>query len=102
MPNQVNSVDRALLREHFTLLRSPPPTIKTFGMSKGSFSLWCFTPSVAWRALTSASASTSTSTGLRSAVLASGTLHPLDKFARDFAAPFPVQYAGEHVIDSQK
>ncbi len=99
MPNQVNSVDRALLREHFTLLRSPPPTSKTFGMSKGSFSLWCFTPSVAWRALTSTA---SASTGLRSAVLASGTLHPLDKFARDFAAPFPVQYAGEHVIDSEK
>ncbi len=99
----VLTVDYATLSEHYTLLRSTEESTttnkkgsSTFGYSRGTnFSLWCFTPGVAWRALKA--------TGLRSVVLASGTLHPLSQFRSDFGpGSFPVGYEGEHVIDAPK
>ncbi len=95
----VHTVDGATLKEHYTFLRTKNSSSfegrSSFGFSRGShFQLWCFTPSVAWRAIRS--------TGLRSMVMASGTLHPLSQFAADFDAPFPVQFTGSHVIDSAK
>ncbi len=95
----IQSIDRAVLRDHYTLLHSSSSSssdgASEFGYSKGTrFSLWCFTPGVAWRTLKA--------TGLRAVVLASGTLHPLSQFPADFCADFPVQFVGEHVIDGPK
>lgn len=57
-------------------------------------SFWCFQSSVAMRSLIKE--------GVRSIIVASGTLSPLESFAHELAIPFPVTLENPHVVDSSQ
>jgi Fanconi anemia group J protein len=57
------------------------------------FNMWCFNAAVVFRDLDSKA---------RSILLASGTLSPLDSFAGELGAAFPVRVEAPHVINPQK
>jgi regulator of telomere elongation helicase 1 len=61
------------------------------GMAAGpTLSFWCFTPGVVMTALQRE--------GVRSIVLTSGTLSPMNSFAHELKLPFPVRLENPHVI----
>ena len=55
-----------------------------------TLSFWCFTPGVVMTALQRM--------GVRSIVLTSGTLSPMNSFAHELKLPFPVRLENPHVI----
>ena len=55
-----------------------------------TFSLWCFSPGVAMKALKRL--------GVRSMLLTSGTLSPMKSFATSMQVPFPIQLSNGHVV----
>ena len=55
---------------------------------------WCFSPKTTMRSLQDL--------GMRSMLMTSGTLAPLDGFAAEFGIPFPVTLENGHVIDPRK
>jgi regulator of telomere elongation helicase 1 len=59
-----------------------------------TLSYWCFSPGYAMTDLTAQ--------GVRSIVLTSGTLSPLDSFSSELHIDFPVRYEGPHVISKQQ
>lgn len=61
--------------------------------SHRTFSLWCFNPGVALRDLLAL--------GIRSLILASGTLSPLNSFAHELQLPFKHQLENMHVIKAE-
>ncbi|KAI8893457.1 hypothetical protein BC833DRAFT_608282 [Globomyces pollinis-pini] len=58
------------------------------------FSFWCFSAAVAMKDLESE--------GCRTIILASGTLSPLDGFAKEMGIPFPHRLENSHVIQSNQ
>jgi Rad3-related DNA helicase len=56
--------------------------------------LWCFAPGFALRGLVSQ--------GVRTVLLTSGTLAPLDSFAAELQLPFPVRLENTHVIQQHQ
>mmetsp|Transcript_45641 Transcript_45641/g.72193 ORF Transcript_45641/g.72193 Transcript_45641/m.72193 type:complete len:1015 (-) Transcript_45641:273-3317(-) len=56
--------------------------------------LWCFSCSVALQNLQQQ--------GIRSLIITSGTLSPLDGAIEDFGIPFPIVLENKHVIDSRR
>lgn len=56
-----------------------------------TLSYWCFSPGIAMRELKSL--------GVRSVVLTSGTLSPMDSYAAELQLPFPIRLENSHVID---
>lgn len=60
------------------------------GAGTPTLSYWCFEPGVAMKAIAAL--------GVRSILLTSGTLSPLDSFAQELQVPFPVQLENPHVI----
>ncbi|KAJ3039188.1 hypothetical protein HDV00_012511 [Rhizophlyctis rosea] len=58
---------------------------------KRTLSFWCFNSGIAMKELVDR--------GVRSIVLASGTLSPLDSFASEMGIPFPIRLENPHVID---
>ena len=61
---------------------------------KGTFHLWCFSPGVAVTELTRLK--------VRSIIMTSGTLSPLDAFARQLTVPFPIHLENPHVVGHDK
>ncbi|KAJ3090221.1 Regulator of telomere elongation helicase 1 [Quaeritorhiza haematococci] len=61
---------------------------------KRTLSFWCFSAGVAMRDLVER--------GVRSVVLASGTLSPLDSFATEMGVPFPHRLENPHVIPPEQ
>ncbi|KAI8811722.1 helicase C-terminal domain-containing protein [Cladochytrium replicatum] len=59
-----------------------------------TLSLWCFSAGVAMKSLMDG--------GVRSVILASGTLSPLQSFAAEMGIPFEWQIENPHVIQSQQ
>lgn len=57
-------------------------------------SFWCFYPGLAMQSLMS--------TGLRSLIVTSGTLSPLDSFAYELGTPFPIRLENPHVIPASQ
>jgi len=57
-------------------------------------SYWCFSPGVAVGELRAL--------GVRSIVLTSGTLSPMDSYAAELQTPFPVRLENPHVVDSSQ
>lgn len=57
-------------------------------------SLWCFHPGMAMRSLMN--------TGVRSLIVTSGTLSPLDSFAYELGIPFPLRLENAHVIPTSQ
>lgn len=57
-------------------------------------SLWCFYPGLAMKSLMA--------TGIRSLVVTSGTLSPLDSFAYELGIPFPIRLENPHVIPTSQ
>eukprot|EP00026_Physarum_polycephalum_P000577 Phypoly_transcript_00578.p1 GENE.Phypoly_transcript_00578~~Phypoly_transcript_00578.p1 ORF type:complete len:1233 (-),score=182.25 Phypoly_transcript_00578:64-3762(-) len=63
---------------------------KRAGKEGRTLSYWCFNPGVAMQALQQS--------GIRSIILTSGTLSPMDSFAYELKTSFPVQLENSHVI----
>ncbi|XP_070600523.1 regulator of telomere elongation helicase 1 isoform X2 [Erythrolamprus reginae] len=59
-----------------------------------TLSYWCFSPGYSMQDLVRQ--------GVRSIILTSGTLYPLDTFAAEMQIPFPVQLENPHVIDKHQ
>ncbi|KAH9250102.1 hypothetical protein BASA81_012149 [Batrachochytrium salamandrivorans] len=57
--------------------------------------LWCFSPSLAFRDLQQ-------QLGIRSILVASGTLSPLDSFAAGLKIPFPIRLESPHVVAKER
>jgi len=77
---------------HFRIVLSNAPHPTGGGGSGGkTLSYWCFSPSVAMQELKAL--------GVRSFVLASGTLTPMASFATELGLPFPIRLSGKHVVD---
>jgi regulator of telomere elongation helicase 1 len=57
-------------------------------------SLWCFYPGLAMQSLMN--------TGVRSLIVTSGTLSPLDSFAYELSIPFPIRLENPHVIPTSQ
>ena len=57
-------------------------------------SYWCFNAALAMRALAGL--------GVRSIVLTSGTLAPLNSFAAELGLPFPIMLENPHVVPSSQ
>lgn len=57
-------------------------------------SLWCFYPGMAMKSLMN--------TGVRSLIVTSGTLSPLDSFAYELGIPFPLRLENAHVIPTSQ
>lgn len=57
--------------------------------------LWCFSPSLAFRDLQQ-------QLGIRSILVASGTLGPLDSFAVGLKIPFPIRLESPHVVNKER
>ncbi|RKO90499.1 hypothetical protein BDK51DRAFT_34964 [Blyttiomyces helicus] len=55
-----------------------------------TLSFWCFSSGIAMRSLVEP--------GVRSVILASGTLSPLESFATEMGIPFPIRLENPHVI----
>lgn len=68
---------------------SGPPAKKNIQKGR-TLSYWCFSPSIALKELTSL--------GVRTIVLASGTLSPMDSYASELRIPFPIRLENKHVI----
>ncbi|KAG0216106.1 Fanconi anemia group J protein [Mortierella sp. GBA30] len=60
---------------------------------KREFKFWCLNPGVIFRPL---------STRVRSVILTSGTLSPMDSFASELQTTFPVRLEADHVIDKSQ
>lgn len=58
-------------------------------------SFWCFYPGLAMQSLVANS-------GLRSLIVTSGTLSPLDSFAYELGVPFPIRLENPHVIPASQ
>ena len=56
-----------------------------------TLSYWCFSSGISMRALQTLR--------VRSVLLTSGTLSPLDSFANELQLPFPITLENPHVID---
>lgn len=54
----------------------------------------CFSPGLAMQELKKL--------GVRSIIMCSGTLSPLDSFREDMKLPFPIQLENPHVIDKSQ
>ena len=61
------------------------------GMAHPTLSYWCFSPGVSMRQLAAMH--------VRSVLLTSGTLSPLDSFAHELQLPFRISLENPHVID---
>ena len=59
-----------------------------------TLAFWCFSPSVAMSQLIRL--------GVRSIVLTSGTLSPMDSFAKEMRLPFNVRLQNSHVITNEQ
>jgi regulator of telomere elongation helicase 1 len=57
-------------------------------------SYWCFSPGVAFGELKAL--------GVRSVILTSGTLSPMDSYAAELQTPFPVRLENPHVVDASQ
>ena len=64
---------------------------KRGGPATPTLSFWCFSPGQAMAQLADMR--------VRSILLTSGTLSPLDSFAHELALPFPIRLENPHVID---
>ena len=60
-------------------------------MPHPTLSYWCFSSGISMRALQTLR--------VRSVLLTSGTLSPLDSFANELQLPFPITLENPHVID---
>lgn len=56
--------------------------------------IWCLDPSVAMKDLAAY--------GIRSVILTSGTLSPLDTFASELQLPFPIRLENKHIVHSSQ
>ena len=107
--SEATAVD--MCRYYKVVIHTPPPDDKSGGgggsrggladlaggavRKKGrTLSYWCFSPSVAMAELKSL--------GVRSVVLASGTLSPLESYAAELRLPFRVRLENPHVISPQQ
>lgn len=61
------------------------------GMAHPTLSYWCFSPGVSMRQLAAMH--------VRSVLLTSGTLSPLDSFAHELQLPFRISLENPHVVD---
>lgn len=61
------------------------------GQSHPTLCYWCFAPGMAMQQLAALK--------IRSVLLTSGTLSPLDSFAYELQLPFPITLENPHVID---
>lgn len=59
-----------------------------------TLSYWCFNPGISMNELADL--------GIRSILLTSGTLSPLESFAYELSLPFPVRLENPHVIDPKQ
>lgn len=64
------------------------------GVEAPVLSYWCFNAALAMRALADL--------GVRSIVLTSGTLAPLNSFAAELGLPFPITLENPHVVPSSQ
>ena len=64
------------------------------GPAHPTLSYWCFSPGISMRQLASMH--------VRSVLLTSGTLSPLDSFAQELQLPFRITLENPHVIDSSQ
>jgi regulator of telomere elongation helicase 1 len=60
-------------------------------MAAPTLSYWCFAPGLAMRSLSNM--------GVRSVLLTSGTLSPMQSFAQELQLPFRVTLENPHVIE---
>lgn len=68
---------------------------KEAGLKRGrTVSFWCFSPGIAMTDLSRL--------GVRSIILASGTLSPMNSYAAELALPFPVRLENPHVVDADQ
>jgi regulator of telomere elongation helicase 1 len=65
-----------------------------FAASGRTLSFWCFSPGVAMKQIAKL--------GVRSLILTSGTLSPLDSFAAEMQIPFDVRLENGHVVGPQQ
>ncbi|CAL4975503.1 unnamed protein product [Urochloa decumbens] len=68
--------------------------LKVLGKSSRTFSWWCFNPGLAMEEFLKL--------GVRSIILTSGTLSPLDSLAMELNLEFPVRLENPHVISSDQ
>jgi regulator of telomere elongation helicase 1 len=71
--------------------KTKDPTLRTFGRA---LSYWCFSPGTTMKELKNL--------GVRSFVLASGTLSPMDSYASELQLAFNVRLENPHVIDADQ
>ncbi|KAK9810499.1 hypothetical protein WJX72_011819 [[Myrmecia] bisecta] len=64
------------------------------GVTTPTLSYWCFSPGVSMRLLSGL--------GIRSVLLTSGTLAPLDSFAQELQLPFTITLENPHVIEASQ
>ncbi|KAJ1987309.1 Regulator of telomere elongation helicase 1 [Dimargaris cristalligena] len=99
----IDSPDRHSYRVHIKLPALAPTAIQSLSALRKrqdppgndlQLSLWCFNPGLAMTSLVKE--------GVRSVVLASGTLAPLDSFATELKIDFPVRLENSHVIETNQ
>ena len=77
------------------VIHTPPPHGATssgggLGRSGRTLSYWCFSPGVVMAELKAL--------GVRSVIITSGTLAPLDSYAAELRLPFPIRLENPHVV----
>jgi len=73
----------------------------SFDAAKVTLSLWALNPALAFADIAGARDERGTNALARSVVLTSGTLAPLDSFASELGAPFPIRMEAPHCVDVQ-
>jgi Rad3-related DNA helicase len=73
------------------ILRLDDALVMQSGPAHPTLSYWCFSPGVSMRQLAGMH--------VRSVLLTSGTLAPLDSFAHELQLPFRISLENPHVID---
>ena len=73
----------------------------SFDAAKVTLSLWALNPALAFADIAGARDERGTNSLARSVVLTSGTLAPLDSFASELGAPFPIRMEAPHCVDVQ-
>ena len=82
----------ATAKHYRVVIHSPAASPDDFGGAPQgrTLSYWCFSPAAVLAELTDL--------GVRSIILASGTLSPLDSYAAELGVPFPVRLENAHVV----
>ncbi|XP_040568201.1 LOW QUALITY PROTEIN: regulator of telomere elongation helicase 1 homolog [Lepeophtheirus salmonis] len=94
---QDNSNTKELLKSYFKLHIDKNVQKNSFQSSNNKntiFNLWCFSPGFCMKSLIE--------TGIRSIILTSGTLKPMDSFCSELLTDFQVKLQNNHIITNQQ